>query len=80
MNEPLLTANEVSALLAVSLNQVYHLCGKPEGLPAYRVGRCLRFKRGEVEDYLQRHAVRPAEKAEPFVQTRFRYVPGMKVV
>ena len=80
MLEPMMTANEVAEMLVVSLNHLYCLCNKPDGIPAYRIGRRLRFKRDEVEAYIRQQAVKPAVKAEPFVKGRFRYVPGMKVV
>ena len=47
----LLTVPEVAAWLQVAPQSVYHLV-KRSGLPAYRVGSHLRFRREEVERFL----------------------------
>ena len=80
MNEPMITVQQVADMLGVSVYTVYRLKDKPNGLPAYKVAGCIRFKPSEVEAYIAAQAVKPVEKPEPFVKTRFRYVPGMKVV
>ena len=46
--ESLMTAQEVASMLGVSIYTVHRLKFKPGGLPAYKVGGCVRFKRGEV--------------------------------
>lgn len=80
MLEPMMTAQEVAELLGISPDTVYRLKGKPDGIPAYRVGRCLRFKRAEVEAYIAGQAVK--EYKAPFRRKKDRidYRPGMKVV
>lgn len=78
--ERMIDAKEVAELLGVNPNTVYHMKDKPGGLPAYRVGRLVRFKLSEVEEYIERQAVKPAEPDRPFCLNRFQYVPGMKVV
>lgn len=80
MNEPMITANQVADMLGVSIYTVYRLKDKPNGLPAYKVAGCIRFRPSEVDAYISAQAVKPAERPEPFVKTRFHYVPGMKVV
>lgn len=80
MIEPMMTAQQVADLLGVSVYTVYREKDKPNGLPAYKVAGCIRFKPAEVEVYIASQAVKPAERPEPFVKTRFHYVPGMKVV
>ena len=80
MLESMITVNEVATMLGVSVNTVHRLKSKPDGLPAYKVGGCVRFRRDEVEAYVKRQAVKPVVKAEPYVKGRFHYVPGMKVV
>lgn len=80
MHEPMMTATEVAELLGVSVYTVHRLKSKPGGIPAYKVGGSVRFKRDEVEAYIKGQAVKPVEKAEPFIKGHFRYVPGMKVV
>lgn len=80
MIEPMMTAQQVAQQLGVSIYTVYRMKDKPNGLPAYKVAGCIRFKPAEVEAYIASQAVKPAERPEPFVKTRFRYVPGMKVV
>lgn len=81
MQEPMMTVKEVADLLGVSIYTIHRLKEKPSGLRAYRVGRCVRFKRSEVEEYLACHAVDPVfyESGKP-KGVRFKYVPGMKVV
>lgn len=80
MSEPMISAHQVADMLGVSIYTVYRLKDRPGGLPAHKVGRCIRFRRTEVEAYVDAQTVKPAERPEPFVKTRFRYVPGMKVV
>lgn len=80
MNEPMLTVKQVAETLNINERTVYRLKDRPGGLKSYKVGRCVRFRRSEVEAYVSSQAVKPAEKPEPFVKTRFRYVSGMKVV
>ena len=80
MLEPMITANEVAAMLGVSVYTIHRLKSKPGGIPAYKVGGCVRFKRAEVEAYIAAQAVKPVEKPEPFIKGHFHYVPGMKVV
>lgn len=80
MTESMLTVQQVADMLGVSIYHIYRLKDKPGGIPAYKIGRCVRFKPSEVEAYISSQAVKPAEKPEPFVKTRFHYVPGMRVV
>lgn len=76
-----MTTQQVAELLGVSIDTVYRLKEKPDGLRAYRVGRNIRFKREEVEEYLACHVVEPVfyNGGKP-KGVRFKYVPGMKVV
>ncbi len=80
MNETMITAQQVADMLGVSIYTVYRLKDTPNGLPAYKVAGCIRFRPSEVEAYISAQAVKPTERPEAFVKTRFRYVPGMKVV
>ena len=82
MHSPLISAQEVAARLGVSVYTVYRLKDKPDGLKAYRVGRSIRFRPGDVDDYLAAQQVKPVQPNEHFGEgiKRFRYVPGMKVV
>lgn len=80
MLEPMMTINEVAAMLGVSSKTIYRLKNKPDGIRAYKVGGCVRFMRSEVEAYIQSQVVKPVVKAEPFIKGHFHYVPGMKVV
>ena len=52
----LLTLEEVAALLRVSKTSVYRLVERRE-LPCCRVGRSLRFTRGDVTAYLRARRV-----------------------
>lgn len=81
MQESMLTVQDVANMLHVSIYTVNRLKDKPDGLRAYRVGRCIRFKRHEVEEYLEHHTVEPVfYKSGKPKGVRFQYVPGMKVV
>jgi excisionase family DNA binding protein len=55
--EKLLTAEEVSRLLGVCLNTVYRFVGRGE-LPAIRQGRIIRFRREDIETWLNEHGSR----------------------
>lgn len=48
----MLTAQDLAERFGVSIYTIYRLTTKPNGLPGYRVGRCIRFKEDEVERYL----------------------------
>lgn len=82
MNEALLNPRQVADWLGVKLDTVYRLKDKPDGLKAYRVGRGVRFRPEDVEEYLTKNMIRPATPKEPFGKgiRRFKYIPGMKVV
>lgn len=81
MTESMLSVQQVAAQLGVSIYTIYRLKDKQGGLPAYKVGSCVRFKPSEVEAYIAAQAVKPAVKETPFPgMRRFQYVPGMKVV
>lgn len=51
-DEPLLTAAEVAALLAVSPNTVLDWAESGR-LPSFKLGRAVRFQRSEVMEWLQ---------------------------
>jgi excisionase family DNA binding protein len=48
LSEPLLTADEVAALLAIRRSTVYELARTGQ-LPSIKIGRHLRFTRGMLE-------------------------------
>lgn len=54
---PLLTVGDVSTLLRISLKSTYRLVER-RSVPYYRVGGVLRFKREDVERYLEARLVR----------------------
>lgn len=81
MNQELmLTAKEVASRWGVCVQTIYRLASKQGGLPAYKVGRCVRFKEAEVAAYLETQAVKPPEPIRGMEIGRFQYKPGMKVV
>lgn len=81
MREPMISVQDVAERLGVSVCTVYRLKDRPDGLPAYRVAGCIRFRPDEVDAYIERQAVKPAVKEGPMPgMRRFRYTPGMKVV
>lgn len=51
-NNPFLTVAEVAAEMRVSTMTVYRLI-KADELPATRVGKSLRIRRGDVDRYLE---------------------------
>lgn len=55
--EALLTPQEVAALLRKSKSWVYGACERGE-VPHVRVGRDLRFRRAELERWLEQQQVR----------------------
>ncbi len=62
--EPLLTVQELATYLGVPIATIYGWRYRREGPPGFRVGRHLRFRWCDVEDWIihQRHPVRhPAE-------------------
>lgn len=48
-----LSSDDVSAMLGVTLRTVHSLV-RNHGLPAYRLGRVVRYRRSEVEEWLER--------------------------
>lgn len=79
-HEKMLSAQDVAARWGVCVQTIYRLASKKDGLPAYRVGRCVRFKEAEVVAYLEAQAVKPPEPIRGVEIGRFQYKPGMKVV
>jgi excisionase family DNA binding protein len=53
-HEELLTTDEVARYLKVKLPRVYELVTARK-LKAFRVGRQLRFRRRDIEHFLERH-------------------------
>lgn len=60
--DQLLTVAEVAELLRVSTMTVYRLIRSGE-LPAVRVGRNYRVRRGDLDGYLQEQVVEPEQRA-----------------
>ena len=52
MDDKLLTLNDLADYLSVSRRTVYRLM-KGESMPAYRLGSHLRFRRGEIDEWLE---------------------------
>ena len=79
--EPLLTTEDVSGWLQVDVVTVRRLITKGE-LPAYRVGGEYRFKKQEIEEYLERQRVpvrgesgSPFRKMKTLVEKGFIHSP-----
>lgn len=60
--EPLMTSDEIAALLRVDVVTIRRLVSRGE-LQAYRVGSEYRFARTDLEDYLQRQRVSAEDEA-----------------
>lgn len=53
-NKEILNANECSALLGLSMNQLYKLTCEG-AIPHFKLGKHLRFERDKVWDWLKQH-------------------------
>lgn len=62
--DPLMTSDEVAAILKVDVVTIRRLVSRGE-LPAYRVGNEYRFTETDLEDYLKRQRVPGREEAGP---------------
>ena len=51
------TVKELAKLLRVTEMTIYRLVKRGE-LPAYHIGRAMRFRRDDIEAFLKRHRVR----------------------
>lgn len=81
MQERLLSPREVAEYLGVSVDGVYRLVHRQDGLKAYKIGAAIRFRPSEVEDYIKSAEIRTPERQTPLPgMARFQYVAGMKVV
>lgn len=58
-NLEMLTTTEMMRLLKIKSRTTIRKLVQSGDLPAYRVARDLRFKRKEVEAYLERNRVKP---------------------
>jgi excisionase family DNA binding protein len=63
MEERWLSTDDVSAYLGIRRGTVYKWVER-NGLPARRVGRLLKFRRSEVDDWVERRSSRPGEPPE----------------
>ncbi|HNT36671.1 MAG TPA: helix-turn-helix domain-containing protein [bacterium] len=52
MDEKLMTLDNLAEYLNLSRRTVYRLLQEKD-LPAYRIGSHLRFRRGDIDDWLQ---------------------------
>ena len=80
MDETMLSADELAAMLGVSVYTIHRMAHKKNGLKGYKIGNLTRFKPSDVEAYLAANEIKPPEKADSFSCARFTYKPGMKVV
>jgi len=51
VSSPLLTADDVAALLGVSKSYVWHLC-REDSIPHVRLGRSVRFRQEALDRWL----------------------------
>ena len=54
VKEPLMTAGEVASYLSCSLSTVRRLVARDE-IPHFRLGKMVRFKRGQIDAWLIQH-------------------------
>lgn len=57
--EPLLTVDEVCALLRIKRTKLHQLV-RTKALACVKVGRCLRFRAGAVKAFIEGAEVQPA--------------------
>jgi excisionase family DNA binding protein len=55
-----MTTDEVRTHLGVTMRTLYRFVDL-DGLPAYKMGRVIRFRRGDVEAWLETRRVKPGE-------------------
>ena len=53
-DEPLMTVKDVARLLNVGERWVYDSMNKAEGIPHFKVGHYVRFRRTDILDWLER--------------------------
>ena len=60
MGESLMSATEVAEFLGISVNTLYQLRYRGDSLPrGYRVGGRIKYRRSDVEAWLEQQADRP---------------------
>jgi excisionase family DNA binding protein len=57
--EPLMTLSDLSAMLGVPVSTLYGWRHRGEGPPGYRIGRHVRYRRSEVESWIEAQADTP---------------------
>ncbi len=66
LHQPLLTADDIAAWLAVPRSSVYEYARREHGpLPAVRIGRHLRFVREDVADWIGAQRDVPTAPTQP---------------
>jgi excisionase family DNA binding protein len=58
-----LSTKQAAAILGISEKSISRMAETGE-LPAYRIGRLLKFKRSEVQSYFDAHHIKPEQKEE----------------
>lgn len=66
--EPVLSLRELAAELHVSCQTLYDLRSQGRGPTGFRIGRCLRFRRSEIQAWLERLEQEDADR-HPAEQT-----------
>jgi excisionase family DNA binding protein len=59
MGDKLMSAAEVAEYLGISINTLYQHRYRGEGPPGYRVGGRIKYRRTDVETWLEAHADSP---------------------
>lgn len=81
MQERLLSPREVAEHLGISVDGVYRLAHRKDGIKGCKVGGVIRFRPSDVEAYITSTEIKPPERHTPLPDMkRFQYKPGMKVV
>lgn len=52
MTEALLTIHDVAEMTQLSVSHIYHLV-KNKTIPHYKLGAAVRFKRGEISEWVE---------------------------
>ena len=63
MSDRLMSAAEVAEFLGINVNTLYQHRYRGEGPPGYRVGGRIRYRRADVEAWLEKQADQPKVSA-----------------
>lgn len=66
--ESMISTKQVATILGISEKSVTHMVETGE-LPSYRIGRLWKFKRNEVQTYIEAHQYKPEQEEKQCKKT-----------